>query len=112
MIQVNHSILENNYLSRGGSIHKDKQNRLFRSTKHSCYNSKMWDTVRLAQPDDVLTDKNPIARISNDGKSLFTKFNVKFIEKGVKRNLKIPLHNSDDYCVSTFGCSSVVTFWA
>jgi len=100
---MNHSLLEKNYLTRGGSINKDKQNHLFRNTKHTCYNSKQWDMIRLAQPDDVLTDKNHgIAQLSNDGKSLFARYNARLVENNWARNLKIPLQNEGDYCVSTF----------
>ena len=102
LIQMSHSLLEEKWNNSGGSIDTDKENRLFRNTKLTCYNSKKWDTIKLAQPDGILTDREIIARLSHDSKSLFAKYKARFVEKKIATNLKIPLQNEDDYCVSTF----------
>ena len=102
LIQMDHSILEEKWNNSGGSIDTNKENRLFRDTKFTCYNSKKWDPIKLAKPDDILSDKEVIAKLSNDGRTLFAKYKAKFIESGIAKDLKIPLQNKDDYCVSPF----------
>ena len=51
LIQMKRSLLEEKWNNSGGSIDKD---RLFRNTKRTCYNSKKWNKIKIAQPKKTL----------------------------------------------------------
>ena len=102
LIRMNHSLLEESYLNSGGSIDEEKQNRLFRDTELTCPNSKKWETIKIAHPDEIVTDTDVIARLSDNGTSLFAKYKATVIKRKLAKNFETPLKNGNDYCVSTF----------
>ena len=96
---MDYSLLEEKWNNSGGSVDND---RLFRNTNLTCYNSQKWDKIKIAQPNRVLSNKDIIAKLSHDDMHLFAKYKEKFVEKKLATNLEIPLDNEDEYCVRIF----------
>ena len=96
---MNRSLLEEKWNNSGGSIDKD---RLFRNTKRTCYNSKKWNKIKIAQPNRMLSKKEIVAKLSHDDTYVFAKYKEQFVEAKLATNWEMPLENEDDYCVSTF----------
>ena len=86
------------YLRNGGKI--NKRNRLFRETDFTCHHNKKWDPKTIAQPGSAFNNKAILGHLSDNGANLMVKFNPRFIEQNIVKNLEMPLTSFDHYCVS------------